>query len=337
MKLRKLIKNQSGSAMIKVIVLGAALMGFSKFGLEMVSNLSKDEKRNNASIETNRNFELVKKYLQIKPICDKYANSFVNESITVSSVKSFNELTTINSLGLEGRPFAKNAYNADNLIVKKYEAKLLEIKIKRPVFPTAQFGSINSTLELVMTYGECFKPNGGCLKSELKPKVMEYEIPILGRYRSTPSQGNAAKTIRFTYCNIGLSDEQQESLTKTCDAVGGKLDLSDNQCKFPLYDPCINHREGPIVDIVEFEKCMVPFIGQDLTTVTNQFISFQESICRLDKFTAHNSAHAEGYNPAIMAKDPITGQTYVAEGTNTGTEWLVTTKYCENFKAWKNE
>lgn len=329
------IRNERGSTMVYALLLGAVVMGLSKVGWESLSNLKSDEKKSNQSTEVQRDFENVKRYLSLRRICDYHVKEFVNENPKTATEKAFAKLVTVNNLGLTGRTISRLSYDkSKKLVTKTYQARVLDIVFKRPAIDPKSFGSgifkayiipTHTKIALNVKYGQCLQKV--CEPSELKMQVLKLDIPVIVR---TTLNG---KKIQSISCNLPILDVQKEALAKSCTGVGGRIDDADQICKFPLYDPCKQLREGPSPDAEKFKTCMVQYTNKEIQAT--EYVPFQESVCRLDLITAENSAKAINYSPAILAKNPNTGQTEIKDGSNTGNTWRVTTKYCSKLKAWQ--
>ena len=332
-----LIRNEHGSTMVYALVVGAVVVGLSTYGWESLTNLKSDEKKSNQSTEVQRDFEKVKRYMSLRRICDYHVKEFVNENPKNAAVKPFAKLVTVNNLGLTGRTISQLSYDSANkLITKLYQARVMDIVFKRPVLDPKPLGSgifsvyikpIKTSISLELKYGQCINGDSRCDSNQLKLQTLKIDIPVIVR---TTLNG---KKIQSVSCDVPISDVQKEALAKSCIGVGGKIDDADQICKFPLYDPCKQYREGTSPDVEKFKTCMVDFTNKEIQPT--EYVPFQESICRLDLITAENSAKAANYSPAILAKNPVTGQTEIKEGSNSGNIWRVTTKYCSKLKAWK--
>lgn len=329
------IRNERGSTMVYALLLGAVVIGLSKFGWDSLTNLKDNEKKSNQSTEVQRDFENIKRYLSLRRICDYHVKEFVNENPKAETEKAFAKLVTLNSLGLTGRTITQLSYDSSNkLVTKRYQARVLDIVFKRPAINPKALGNglfkayifpTKTSIALEVKYGQCIKQ--GCELNELKKQVLKFDIPVIVR---TTINGTKIQSIS---CDVPISDVQKEALAKACSGVGGRIGDIDQICKFPLYDPCKLLREGPSPDIEKFKTCMLQYTNKEISPT--DYVPFQDSICRLDMITAENSAKAFGYTPAILGKNPETGQTEIKEGSNTGNTWRVTTKYCSKLKAWQ--
>jgi hypothetical protein len=321
--------------MVYALLLGAVVIGLSKIGWESLTNLKDNEKKNNQSTEVQRDFENVKRYLSLRRICDYHVKEFVNENPKAETEKAFAKLVTVNNLGLTGRTITQLSFDSSNkLVTKRYQARVLDILFKRPAINPKALGNgifkayifpTKAKISLELKYGKC--ANNGCDLAQLQKQVLKFEIPVIIR---TTLNGTKIQSIA---CDVPFSDVQKEALEKSCMGVGGRIDQADQICKFPLFDPCKQLREGPNPDIEKFKTCMIQHVNKEISPT--EYVPFQDSICRLDLITAENSAKAVNYSPAILAKNPNTGQTEIKDGSNTGNTWRVTTKYCSKLKAWQ--
>jgi hypothetical protein len=333
--LKKTIKNQFGSTMVYALLVGAAVIGLSTYGWQSIQNYKSEEKKSLQRTEVHRDFEIIKRYFSQRRICDYHVKEFRGEDPRKSVEKAFGNLVTVNNLGLSGRTISKLSYDGSGkLITHPSLAKVLGISFKRPAVEPKSigFGKLKyyypapSDISLEVQYGQCTDQDSQCEKSELKVQTFKLNIPVAISFSLN------GKTISRVNCKIPLSDLQKEALSKACSGVGGRIDDLDQICKFPVFDPCKQFREST-PDIEKFKTCMLQHVDKEIEAT--EYIPFQDSVCKLDLITAENSAKAANYSPAILAKDPISGQTVIKAGSNTGEKWRATTKYCSKIKAWK--